>query len=180
MNYASQTMRRRLLMGDARLGKPSTTRRTTRLRARPLLPAEPVVTLVLPIATGVVVLHPHGGDVFGILEAELGGDADLDREAVGARQDLVIEFERQLRLRMQRGRHVDGVGIAFGALEPDIFGRGVGADHLEKVGELYALPGADGAPALDADMARDLRDFRQLIELGQRPRLLVVDQPADL
>src|SRR3984885_6164865 len=112
-----------------------------------LLPAEPVITLVLPIAAGVVVLHPHGGDVFGVLEAELGGDADLDREAVGARQDPVIEFERQLRLRMQRGRHVDGVGITFGALEPDIFGFGVGADHLEKVGQFYALPGADGAPA---------------------------------
>ena len=36
------------------------------------LPAEPVVALVLPIAAGVVVLHPHGGDVFGVLEAELG------------------------------------------------------------------------------------------------------------
>ena len=91
-----------------------------------LLPAEPVVALVLPIAAGVVVLYPHGGDVFGVLEAELGGDADLDRKAVGARQDLVIELERQLRLWMQRGRHVDGVGTAFGALEPDIFGAGVG------------------------------------------------------
>src|SRR5580658_716944 len=116
MNYALRTMRRRLLMGDARLGKPSTTRRTTRLRARPLLPAEPVIALVLPIAAGVVVLHPHGGDVFGILEAELGRNADLDRKTVGARQDLAIEFERQLRLRMQRGRHVDRIRIALGAL----------------------------------------------------------------
>jgi hypothetical protein len=29
-------------------------------------------------------------------------------------------------------------------------------------------------------MARDLRDFRQLVQFGQRPRLLVVDQAADL
>ena len=57
--------------------------------------AEPVVALVLPIAAGVVVLHPHRGDVFRVLEAELGGDADLDREAVGARQGLVVEFQRQ-------------------------------------------------------------------------------------
>ena len=60
------------------------------------MPAEPVIALVLPIAAGVVVLHPHGGDVFGILEAELGGNADLDREPVGPRQDLVIEFELEL------------------------------------------------------------------------------------
>src|SRR5579863_7634104 len=123
MNYASRTMRRRLLMGDTRLGKPSTTPCTTGLRARPLLPAEPVIALVLPIAAGVVVLHPHGGDIFGILEAELGGDANLDRETVGARQRLVIELERELPLRMQRRGHVDGVRIAFGALEPDVFRR---------------------------------------------------------
>src|ERR1700728_9908 len=130
-------------------------------------PAEPVVTLVLPIAAGVVVLHPHGGDVFRILEAELRGNPDFDREAVGARQGLVIELERQLRLRVERRRHVDRVRIALGALEPDIFGAGVGADALEEIGQLHALPGADGAPALDTDVARDLRDLRQLVELRQ-------------
>ena len=55
--------------------------------------AEPVVALVLPIAAGVVVLHPHRGDVFRVFEAKLGGNADFDREAVGARQDLVVEFD---------------------------------------------------------------------------------------
>src|SRR6266702_6979913 len=91
-------------------------------REGPLKPAEPVVALVLPIAAGVIVLHPHGSDVFRIFKAELGWNADLDRKAVGGRQGLVIEFERQLGLRMQRGRHVDGIGVTLRALEPDIFG----------------------------------------------------------
>jgi|HubBroStandDraft_6_1064221.scaffolds.fasta_scaffold261436_3 hypothetical protein len=56
-------------------------------------PAEPVVTLVFPIAAGVVILHIERGDIFWILEPELGRDADLDREPVGLRQGLVIEFE---------------------------------------------------------------------------------------
>src|SRR6516162_2216730 len=63
-------------------------------------PAEPVVALVLPITASVVVLHPHRGDIFRILEPELGWDADLDRETVSRRQGLVIELERQLRLRV--------------------------------------------------------------------------------
>ena len=88
-------------------------------------------------------------------------------------------LKRELRLRMQRGRHVDGVGIALGALEPDVFGAGVGADPLEEFRQPHALPRADGAPALDADVAGDLRHLRQRVELVERPRLLVVDQAAD-
>ena len=58
-----------------------------------LKPAEPVVALVLPVAAGVVVLHVHRGDVLRVLEAELGRHAALHREAVLARQDLVVELE---------------------------------------------------------------------------------------
>src|SRR5215203_3410371 len=118
-----------------------------------LEPTEPVVALILPVAAGIVVLHVDRGDVLRILEAELGRDAALHREAVLARQYLVVEPERELGLRMQRARHVDGVGIALGTLKPDIFGAGVGAEPLEEFAQTHALPGADRAPALDADMA---------------------------
>ena len=56
-------------------------------------PAEPVVALVFPVAAVIGVGHLHRHHVFGVLEAELGGHADLHREAVGARQDLVVELE---------------------------------------------------------------------------------------
>ena len=103
-------------------------------------PAEPVVALVLPVAAGVVVLHVHRGDVLRVLEAELGRHAALHREAVLARQDLVVELERQLRLRMQRRRHVDGVGIALGASEPDVFGAVSAPIRLRNSLKPHALP----------------------------------------
>src|SRR5665647_505736 len=99
---------------------------------RELKPAEPIVALVLPIAAMVGIGDFHGDHVFRILVAELGRHADFHREAVGARQDLVVVFERHLGLRMQRGRHIDGIGVALGALEPDVFGAGIGADTLEE------------------------------------------------
>ena len=142
--------------------------------------AEPIVTLVFPITAGIVVLYPHRGHVFWILKTEFGWNADLDRKTVGGGQSLVIEFESQLGLRMQRGRHVDGVGIALGALEPDIFSRRVGTDQFKEVGQFHALPGADGAPAFDANKSGDLRDFGQAVEFGKRPRLFVLNEPADL
>src|SRR5262249_46893180 len=116
--------------------------------------------------------------MFRVLEAELGRDADLHREAELARQDLVRELECHLGLRMQRGRHVDRVGIALGALEPYILGAGVGADALEEVRQPGAGPRADLAPALDADVAGDLLLLRHRVELRQGPRLLVVDPAA--
>src|SRR5712691_2102139 len=75
--------------------------------ARQLQPAEPVVALVLPIAAEIFVGDGELDYVLGVLEAELGGDADAQREAEAARQDFAVEPHRQLRLRMQRGRHVD-------------------------------------------------------------------------
>jgi hypothetical protein len=66
------------------------TRSVCSISVRPALEtAEPVVALALPIARRLV-LYPHRGDVFRVFEAELGGNADFDREAVGARQDLVV------------------------------------------------------------------------------------------
>ena len=44
--------------------------------------AEPVVSLVLPIAAEILVGDVEGGDVLGVLEAELGRDTDLHGEAV--------------------------------------------------------------------------------------------------
>ena len=117
---------------------------------------------------------------FGFLKPSFVGHADLHRKAVGARQNLVGELERHLRLRMQRARHIERrvVAVLVGALEPDIFGAHIGADQLQEVAQRRAGPAADRAPALDADMAGDLLDLRQGVEFVQRPRLLVLDEAA--
>src|SRR5215831_9645322 len=143
-------------------------------------PAEPVVALLFPIAGIPVVDDRHLHDVLGVLEPELGRDAHLHGEAVLRRQNLAVELEGHLRLRVQRGRHVDRGVIALGAAEPDIFGGEVGADPAQEFGQPRARPLADRAPALDADMASDLGLLGQLVELLQGPALLVFDQAADL
>src|SRR5262252_6811014 len=102
--------------------------------------AEPVVAAVLPVAATVLVEDGHRDDVLGVLEAELGRHADLDRESVFAWQDLAVELECHLRLRMQRGRHVDRVRVALGADEVDVLGGEVGADALEEAAQRRAAP----------------------------------------
>src|SRR5882757_2461179 len=126
------------------------------LPTRSLTPAERIIALVLPEAALVVVGDFHREHVFRILEAEFGRHADLHRETIGARQDLVGEFERHLGLRMQRGAHVERriIAVLVGALEPDVFRAGVGANELEEIAQRRAGPAADRAPAFDADMAR--------------------------
>src|SRR5207244_4621041 len=81
---------------------------------------------------------------------------------------------------MQRGRHVERrvVTVLVGALEPDIFGARIGADQFQEIAQRRPGPASDRAPALDADVTRDLLDLRQLIKLFQRPGLLVLDQSA--
>src|ERR1022692_2643593 len=104
----------------------------TRNGGRRSAAAEPIVAAAFPVAAEVLVHHVDGHDVLGVLEAELGRHPHLHREPVLARQDLVVELERHLGLRMQRGGHVDRGRIALGALEPDIWGAQVGADALEE------------------------------------------------
>src|SRR5262249_8295408 len=58
-----------------------------------LIPAEPVVAAVFPVAAEVLVEHVHADDVFGILESEFGRHPDLHRESVFHRQDVVVEPE---------------------------------------------------------------------------------------
>jgi hypothetical protein len=104
------------------------------------------------------------------LNPSLVGTRIFHREAVGARQNFVAEFERHLGLRMQRGAHIERRVVAFlvGALEPDIFGARIGADQFEEIAQRRTGPASDRAPALDADMPGDLLDLRQL-KLVQRP-----------
>src|SRR5204863_4447781 len=66
------------------------------------------------------------------------------------------------------------------ALEPAVLRACVGADQFEEIAQRRAGPASDRAPALDADMAGDLLDLRQLVQLLQGPGFLVVDQPAHL
>src|SRR5260370_18049432 len=104
----------------------------------PSRPAEPVVALVLPIASGIVVGHEDGGDVLRILEAELGGYAQLHRKAVFGRQRLVAEIEGKNGLRVQRGRHVEAGVISVGAFEADIARAAICPDAGEEKGERHA------------------------------------------
>src|SRR5207247_9615164 len=69
--------------------------------------AEPVVALVLPIAARVLVGDEDRGDVLGVLEAQLGGHAQLHGEAVFRRQDLVGKAQGEQRLRVQGGRQAE-------------------------------------------------------------------------
>src|ERR1700681_718600 len=98
-------------------------------------PAERIVALVFPVAALVVVGDFHRDHVFRVLETELGRHPDLHRIAVDPRQGVIGEVERQLRLRMQRRRHVERAVIAVGirTLEPAIFRGGVGAYQLEEI-----------------------------------------------
>src|SRR5262249_55402934 len=142
-------------------------------------PAEPAVSLILPVSAEIFVGDGHLHHVFRLLDAELRRHPHLHREAVLARQDLAIEFESHLGLRMQRGRHVDRGGIALGAAKPDIFRARIGADAPEELAERRAGPFTDRAPTFHADKAGDLGFLRQRVEFVEGPRFLVVDQAAD-
>ena len=50
-------------------------------------------------------------------------------------------------------------------LKPTYWARGIGADHAKEIAKRNAAPFADGAPALDADMAGDLGNLRQRAQL---------------
>src|SRR5678815_4024838 len=127
--------------------------------------AEPVVALVLPVAARILVREIDRGDVLRILEAELGRDAELHREAEHRREDLVGEPESEQGLGVQRGGHVYARVVLVRTLEPDVFRGKVGADALQKVAEAHAAPFADRAPPLDADVARHLGYLRKRVEL---------------
>src|SRR5215216_7182387 len=105
--------------------------------------AKPVVTLILPVAAGVVVEHDKPDDVLRIFEAELGRNAHAHGKAVFRRQDLSIVLEGQLRLRMQGRGHIDGAGIAFGAGEVHILCRRVGANPAEEFAERRSRPSSN-------------------------------------
>src|SRR3954447_4789567 len=107
-----------------------------------LTPTERIIPLVFPVAALVLVGDFHRHHIFRVLESELGWHADLHREAIGARQDLVCELERHLGLRMQRGAHVERriVAVLVGALEPDVARLGVCPDQFEEIAQGCAGP----------------------------------------
>src|ERR1039458_9207884 len=141
--------------------------------------AKPVVTLILPVTAGVVVEDSEPDDVLGVFETELSRNAHAHGKAIFRRQDFSVVLEGQLRLRMQRRRHIDGAGIALGANEMHILCPRVGANPAEEFAERRSSPFSDRAPALDADEPGDLRLLGQRVEPIERPRLFVVDQTID-
>src|SRR5205809_8115012 len=78
--------------------------------------AEPVVALVLPRAARVLVGDEERGDVLGVLEAQLGGHAQLHGEAVSRRQDLVAVAQGEPPPRVQGVGHVDARRVSVVAL----------------------------------------------------------------
>jgi hypothetical protein len=58
-----------------------------------LYTAKPVVSAVFPKSAGKAVSHIHSHDPFGILEAELGSDAQLKRISVFRREGLVAIYD---------------------------------------------------------------------------------------
>jgi hypothetical protein len=71
----------------------------------------------VPERVGERVGHLDGGDPLGVLEAELGGGAQAQREAerIGDRLARILCGEDGLR--MQRARHVEALGVAVGSDE---------------------------------------------------------------
>ncbi len=80
---------------------------------------------------------------------------------------------------MQGSGHVEAAVIAVLALEADVAGPGIGADALQEGAQRNAAPGADGAPAFDADVAGDLAFLRQRAQPLQRPGGAVGHEAGD-
>jgi hypothetical protein len=68
-----------------------------------------------------------------VLESELGRATQPQRKAERVGDRLLGVFGRQNRLRVQRARHVDALGVIVGAAEDDVFRLGVGTDALEEL-----------------------------------------------
>jgi hypothetical protein len=86
-------------------------------------------------------------------------DADFDREAVGARQEQMVEFELSCVCGCSAVGMSMVIGIAFGAPEPRRIWR-LGRRQFQEIRQLRALTAADSAPAFDANEPRALRHLR--------------------
>src|SRR4026207_1272006 len=60
------------------------------------------------------------------------------------------------------------VAVGVHAMEYDVFGSGPGASAIDKFFQADAFPLADGTPAFDAIVARDLGARRHGFKLGER------------
>src|SRR5271157_3487651 len=69
---------------------------------------EPVVALIFPVSAGVNIRYRELHDMLGIFKSQLGGDAQPHWRAERRGERLPEELQRQNRLRVQGGGHVDG------------------------------------------------------------------------
>ncbi len=75
-------------------------------------------------------------------------------------QRHAVHFIAEQRLRMRRGEHVERLVIIIRAFDGQKARGGVGANHLEKVGDTNTTELPNHVPSLHADMPRDLRELR--------------------
>ena len=127
--------------------------------------------------------------VLGLLVAELALDPQAQRRAVRHRQVLAVHAVGQDGLRVEGVNEVDALVVEAGAVEGLLQVRrrsgtrhsarrlrepGVSQQHAQR----DAGPLADGAPALDAVVARDLGAGRQRLQVGERQAQGLADQPV--
>src|SRR3979409_44495 len=142
--------------------------------------AKPIVASVFPISARIVVGNGQRCDVLRVLKAELRRYAQSQWRAPGRLQGLLLEIERQDRLRMQRACHVTARPIVVKAPESDIFGPQVRANAAQEGLKRHTAPLTDLTPAFHTDMPCDLLFLRQCAQLGKRPGPLIVNQARHL
>src|ERR1700683_1269355 len=104
---------------------------------------EPIKTLLAPKRFAEIVRPLDGLDPLGILVAELGRGSQPQRITEWIGKNVAGIFGGENGLRMQRGRHIDALGVVVGADEVDIFGGEVGTDTLKKVAQVRSGPLSD-------------------------------------
>ena len=86
---------------------------------------------------------------------------------MAAIERLAVHLVTEERLRLQDGRHVDGLVVVVDAGDFQILGAEVGADGAQEIRSARAAEVADDVPAFDADMARVLHNLGEGLHLRQ-------------
>ena len=152
-------------MRQLKLKRHLTSEQDLALREPENLDAE---ALVLPIAFfRNNVRNTQAGQIFGLLVADLRGNAQAERCTVFACKWLVVHLVAEQRLRVESGSHVEGFVVIVGTLDIEKLCVSIRADVLEEVGDTRSAKSPNRIPAFDTNMSRILRQFWQRLDLRQ-------------